>query len=69
MMEDNPKIKNVFICFDNDEAGQTAAQKLCEKLASMNIPAGVLVPVHKDWNEDLLHYRKQEQKAGIQNVM
>ena len=69
MMKDNPKIKNVYVCFDNDEAGQTAAQKLCEKLASMNISAGVLVPVHKDWNEDLLYYRRQEQKAGIPNVM
>lgn len=69
MMQDNPKIQNVFVCFDNDEAGQTAAQKLCAKLSSMNISACTLVPLHKDWNEDLLYSQKQDQQSGIQQAM
>lgn len=36
-LKDNPNIKNVFLCFDNDEAGQTANKRIAEKLNSMNI--------------------------------
>ena len=52
-LKDNPNIKNVFLCFDNDEAGQTANKRIVEKLNSMNIQNEILVPTHKDWNEDL----------------
>lgn len=69
MMKDNPKIQNVFVCFDNDEAGQTAAYKLCAKLSSMNISACTLVPLHKDWNEDLLFSLKQDPQTCIQQAM
>lgn len=53
-LKDNPNIKNVFLCFDNDEAGQTANKRIAEKLNSMNIQNEILIPNHKDWNEDLL---------------
>lgn len=69
MMKDNPNIQNVFVCFDNDEAGLSAGMKLCSKLSSMNISACTLVPLYKDWNEDLLHMRKQEQQASVQQAM
>lgn len=52
-LKDNPNIKNVFLCFDNDEAGQTANKRIAEKLNSMNIQNKNLIPNHKDWNEDL----------------
>ena len=54
MLKDNPNIHNVYIAFDNDEAGQTAGKKLCEMLTDMGISAYTLVPVYKDWNEDLV---------------
>lgn len=53
-LKDNPNIKNVFLCFDNDEAGQTANKRIAEKLNSMNIQNKNLIPNHKDWNEDLI---------------
>lgn len=31
-LNDNPNIKNVFLCFDNDEAGQTANKRIADKL-------------------------------------
>ncbi len=53
-LHDYPYIKRVGICFDNDKYGQEAAQSISEKLTRMNIENRVLVPVKKDWNEDLL---------------
>ena len=53
-LKDNPNIKNVFLCFDNDEAGQTANKRIADKLNSMNIKSEILIPIHKDWNEDNL---------------
>ena len=70
MMKDNPNIKNVFVCFDNDEAGQTAATQLCAKLAAMSITASTLLPLNKDWNEDLVKsFEEPEEQAGMQQMM
>jgi len=53
-LEDNPYIKNVYLCFDNDSTGQTANRRIAEKLEQMNIKNEILVPENKDWNEDIL---------------
>ena len=60
-LKDNPNIKNVFLCFDNDKAGQTANKRIAEKLNSMNIQNEILVPTHKDWNEDILKNERTEE--------
>lgn len=52
-LKDNPSIKRVYLCFDNDEAGQTANKRIAEKLNKLNIQNEILIPKHKDWNEDL----------------
>jgi hypothetical protein len=69
MMKDNPHIKYVFICFDNDEAGQSAGLSLCGKLTGMNIPSSILTPRCKDWNEDLVQSLDEAEKAGMQQTM
>lgn len=58
-LEDNKHIEQVYICFDNDNAGQTAAQRLSDKLFIKCIKSEILIPTLKDWNEDLL-FSKQE---------
>ena len=55
MMKDNPNIDHVCLCLDNDEAGQSAARRISEKLNMHGISNEVLIPTHKDWNEDILH--------------
>lgn len=55
LLKDNPKLKNVFLCLDNDEAGQTANERISEKLRTHEIKTEILVPIRKDWNEDLLY--------------
>ena len=53
-LKNNPQIKNVYLCFDNDQAGQAANQRIFEKLKDTDINAKILIPYNKDWNEDLL---------------
>lgn len=52
-LKDNQSIKIGYLCFDNDEAGQTANKRIAEKLNKMNIQNQILIPKQKDWNEDL----------------
>lgn len=61
-LKDNPNIKNVFLCFDNDEAGQTANKRVANKLNKMNIQNEILVPNLKDWNEDLTFSEKGDER-------
>lgn len=61
-LNDNPNIKNVFLCFDNDEAGQTANKRISDKLNKLNIQNEILIPTHKDWNEDLTLSEKGDER-------
>ena len=61
-LNDNPNIKNVFLCFDNDEAGQTANKRIADKLNKLNIQNEILIPNHKDWNEDLTLSEKGDER-------
>lgn len=74
MLKDNPDIRQVVLCLDSDEPGQTAAKRIADKLFVQGISSEILVPYHKDWNEDLLAAGKQpvpeeqeeQQNWGIQ---
>lgn len=61
-LKDNPNIKKVYLCFDNDDAGQTANKRITEKLNKMNIQKQILIPTHKDWNEDLTLTEKGDEQ-------
>lgn len=52
-LKDNLNVKKIYLSFDNDKAGQTANKRISEKLNKMNITNEILIPKHKDWNEDL----------------
>lgn len=60
MLKDNPNIKTVCLCLDSDEAGQTANKRIAAKLKEKGINTEILVPSHKDWNEDLLNPPSEE---------
>ena len=60
MMKDNPGIRRVCLCLDHDEPGQAAARRIAEKLKEYGVPSEILVPVQKDWNEDLLFLQQEE---------
>ena len=54
MLRDNPGVQLVYICFDSDAPGQSAAQRISDKLFLRGVKSEILVPARKDWNEDLL---------------
>lgn len=58
-LKDNPNIKEVYICLDNDTAGQTAAKRISDKLFIQGYKTEILTPTHKDWNEDLIILQKE----------
>lgn len=53
-LKDYPYIEKVYLCLDSDEPGQTDADRISTKLFALGIESEILVPIHKDWNEDLL---------------
>lgn len=53
-LKDFPHIEKIYLCLDNDEPGQAAADRISTKLFAFGIESEILVPAHKDWNEDLL---------------
>ena len=54
MLEQNAHLRDVALCLDHDEPGQTAAERLQEELQGAGYHSGILLPVHKDWNDDLV---------------
>ena len=53
MLERYPDIETVHLCLDNDQAGQLATRRLAKVVQEKGLKARALVPVLKDWNEDL----------------
>ena len=49
----NPNLRKVFLCLDNDEAGQTAAKRMKESLSERGYDVEIVRPTNKDWDEDL----------------
>jgi hypothetical protein len=61
MLERISSPKEVYLCLDNDQAGETGSLRMAEKIAEQfNIASDRLLPEHKDWN-DALCARNQEQ--------
>ena len=60
-LKDNPNIQKVYLCLDNDEAGQKANKRISDKLFTQGIPHEILIPTRKDWNENLLFIEQEEE--------
>lgn len=56
-LQDHPDIQKVYLCCDNDEAGQKGNQRCAEVLNKMHISYEILVPRNNDWNDDLKEVR------------
>lgn len=53
MLEQNPQLRQVFLCLDHDEAGIECGGRLSEILREHGYQAATLLPAYKDWNEDV----------------
>ena len=63
MLKENPNIKKVFLCLDNDEGGFKATKRISEKLKEQGIPYEILMPARKDWNQDLTEPKEGEDES------
>ena len=60
MLERYPNIETVHLCLDNDQAGQLATRRLAKVVREKGLKVDALVPVLKDWNDDLCSNFEQE---------
>ena len=52
-LRQNPKLDTVYLCLDNDDAGNDACDRMTDTLEDMGLEVERLCPVCKDWNDDL----------------
>ena len=61
MLERIPVQDTVFLCLDNDHAGQKACERMAEELQERSVASTRISPQLKDWNDDLaVRSQKQE---------
>ena len=54
MLKDNSNIKTVYLCLDNDSAGQTGCERVAEAIHGLGeYKVWRVTPQNKDWDEDL----------------
>ncbi len=63
MIKENPNIRKVYLCHDNDEGGEKAVQRISAELKEKGIAYERLIPTFKDWNEDLVHIKEEESEC------
>lgn len=63
-LDNNEKLKTVVFCLDNDDAGQKAFERLKKTLMERGMTVKRVVPILKDFNEDL----QNQQKEPIQDM-
>lgn len=68
-LKDNPNITEVYLCLDNDEAGQNASKRISDKLFIQGYKAEILIPNNKDWNEDLIFFKRRMNHNGQHNYL
>ena len=61
MLKDNPELKKVYLCLDNDDKGQKFDRLITDKLFEKGVASKILIPTKKDWNEDLLAQQTEQQ--------
>ncbi len=61
-------LKKVYLCMDNDQAGEKANNRIGEKLKEQGIDYEILKPIHKDWNEDLFYLWNDTEEKPCQTL-
>lgn len=64
MLERMPRTDTVYLCLDNDKAGQEACRRISDQLRERGVETERLLPELKDWNEDLVE-QSCTQEAGM----
>ena len=67
MLERYPQIESIHLALDNDQAGQLATRRLAKVVREKRLEVNALVPINKDWNEDLCANFQQEMEENQQH--
>ena len=66
MMERMSAPEEVYLCLDNDQAGEKGSLRMAEQIAEQfNIASDRLLPEHKDWNDDLCAGDQQQESMTM----
>lgn len=65
ILKNHPEIDTVYLCVDNDTAGDKMVNRIGNELTERKIEWQRLLPENKDWNEDLVELREQEQEQNF----
>jgi len=65
-LSENPRITEIVACLDNDETGNRRSDKLLEEYTAKGYTVEREAPEAKDFNEDLLILRQEEQEGEIE---
>ena len=61
MLNDNPNLKTVYLCLDNDSAGQKGCERVAEAIHELgDYNVWRVAPQNKDWDEDLKELNGRE---------
>ena len=61
-LRQNPRLDMVYLCLDNDDAGNDACDRITDVLEDMGVDVERLRPVRKDWNDDLCAKFERKEK-------
>jgi len=65
-LEVNPKLRFVYLCLDNDNAGNAACERITNQLRKQgDYCVERLTPTLKDWNEDLCSIEEESLTQGM----
>ena len=68
MLKDNPHLKTVYLCLDNDNAGQLGCERISKAIHELGEYSVWRVPSqNKDWDEDLKALNGREAIPAEQN--
>lgn len=68
ILKNHPEIDTVYLCVDNDTAGDKTVNRIGNELTERHIEWQRLLPENKDWNEDLAELREQEQTQDFEFI-
>lgn len=69
VLENNPHIKLVHLCLDNDEVGKKTICRIGNELNESDVLWDEIIPQNKDWNEDLLCWELDIKSEEVKLVL
>ena len=68
MIEQNDHLRQIILCLDNDDAGNSACLRIAKELKEQYPTVSVyhLSPEHKDFNEDLQAWRMEQETTEME---